>query len=90
MHLVDVFVLSLLLHRGLCQVRLIRAHIVVLNGCGHRRDPGIDLVRIITRTIPGQQELQYEGRDVCALLEPLHQILADTASVEGIKQLLGK
>lgn len=44
-----------------------------------------EFVQIITRTIPGQRKLQYEGRDVCALLEPLHQILADTASVEGFE-----
>jgi len=49
-------------------------------------DAGSDLVRVIARTVLGQQELQHEGRHVRALLNLLNQVLADNTSGEHCVQ----
>ena len=79
----------LALHRyaGLRRVGFVGAHVVLLQGREHRLHAGLDLRRIIAGAIAGEQELQHEGRDVRALLDPVQEVLAHDLAIEDLVQL---
>ena len=87
MHLVDELVLALHRHARLSRVGLVRADVVLLQGREDGLHARLDLRRVVAGAIACEQELQDEGRDVGALLDPVQEVLADDLAVERRVQL---
>jgi hypothetical protein len=73
-------------HLGLRRIGLVRANVVLLERGQHSLHAGVEFGLVIAGAIFGEQELQYEGRDVGALLDPVQQVLAQDLAVEDLVQ----
>ncbi|MCY1395939.1 hypothetical protein D9M71_108980 [compost metagenome] len=87
-HLVDEAMLTFGSHLRLGGVRLVGAHVVLIEGVEHGLHTSLDLCRVIAGTVTGQEELQHESRHVGALLDPMQQILAHYLTVERRRESL--